>query len=273
MEAEKVINIYNSTYMFKFEQTHNVEEFQKYMREHWQDTFVYSVVYLIVVFGTQFYMNSRKRLELRPYLAFWSGILALFSIIGSIRTVPELVYNLQKYGFEFSLCDSSYVQQGACTAVWTALFTLSKVLELGDTIFIVLRKQPLIFLHWYHHITVMIYCWFSYPQGIGPGRWYMVMNFVVHSFMYTYYCLRALQYMFPRWVNMFITSLQLIQMIVGIYVNIASYQVLNEGRACAQNYNNIQLAIMMYFSYFVLFAHFFYSTYIAKKPVDKTKKH
>ena len=69
-----------------------------------------------------------------------------------------------------------------------------QVPELGDTIFIVLRKQKLIFLHWYHHITVLIYCWYSFSQYTAPARWFVVMNFIVHSIMYTYYAFRALRY-------------------------------------------------------------------------------
>lgn len=56
-----------------------------------------------------------------------------------------------------------------------------------------LRKQKLIFLHWYHHITVLIYCWYSFSQYTAPARWFVVMNFVVHSIMYTYYAFRALR--------------------------------------------------------------------------------
>lgn len=36
-----------------------------------------------------------------------------------------------------------------------------QVVELGDTLFIVMRKRPLIFLHWYHHVTVLVFSWHS----------------------------------------------------------------------------------------------------------------
>ena len=42
----------------------------------------------------------------------------------------------------------SFIEKDRVSGFWTFMFVLSKVPELGDTIFIVLRKQPLIFLHW-----------------------------------------------------------------------------------------------------------------------------
>lgn len=31
--------------------------------------------------------------------------------------------------------------------------------EFGDTWLLVLKKKPIIFLHWYHHMTVLLYSW------------------------------------------------------------------------------------------------------------------
>ena len=42
----------------------------------------------------------------------------------------------------------SYVEVDRVSGFWSSLFVLSKVPELGDTIFIILRKQQLRFLHW-----------------------------------------------------------------------------------------------------------------------------
>ena len=33
-------------------------------------------------------------------------------------------------------------------------FAISKLVEYGDTVFLVLRKRPVTFLHWFHHTTV-----------------------------------------------------------------------------------------------------------------------
>ena len=43
---------------------------------------------------------------------------------------------------------TSYVEVDRVSGFWSSLFVLSKVPELGDTIFIILRKQQLKFLHW-----------------------------------------------------------------------------------------------------------------------------
>ena len=117
----------------------------------------------------------------------------MFSIMGAARTLPEFIHTLYTHGFYHSLCIPSFIEQDRVSGFWTWMFVLSKVPELGDTIFIVLRKQKLIFLHWYHHITVLIYCWYPFSQYTAPARWFVVMNFIVHSIMYTYYAFKALR--------------------------------------------------------------------------------
>lgn len=172
-----------------------------------------------------------------------------------------LLYNLMFMFFLFN----SYIEQDRVCGFWTWLFVLSKLPELGDTIFIVLRKQPLIFLHWYHHITVLIYSWFSYTEYTSSARWFIVMNYCVHSVMYSYYALRAMRYRPPRFISMVITSMQLTQMVVGCAINLWAMDYLKTaGRSgCHISPINIKLSLAMYFSYFVLFARFFYTTYLS----------
>ncbi len=79
----------------------------------------------------------------------------------------------------------SFIENNRVCGFWTWMFILSKVPELGDTVFIVLRKQKLIFLHWYHHVTVLLYTWYSFAGFVAPGRWFITMNYMVHSIMYS----------------------------------------------------------------------------------------
>lgn len=117
----------------------------------------------------------------------------------------------------------------------------------------------------YHHITVLIYSWFSYSEYTSSARWFIVMNYCVHSVMYSYYALRAMRYKPPRFISMVITSMQLTQMIVGCTINLWANDYLKSAHSspCHISPLNIKLSIAMYFSYFVLFAHFFYSTYLS----------
>lgn len=163
----------------------------------------------------------------------------------------------------------SFIEQDKVSGFWTWMFVLSKLPELGDTIFIVLRKQPLIFLHWYHHITVLLYSWYSYTEYTASARWFIVMNYCVHSIMYSYYALRSMRYSPPKQIAMLITSCQLSQMIVGCVVNYFAHQYITEKQECHISQTNIKLSMAMYFSYFVLFARFFQKSYFSKTPKSK----
>lgn len=185
------------------------------------------------------------------------------------------LFDLESFEINFVLVSIySYIEHDNVAGFWTWLFVLSKLPELGDTIFIVLRKQPLIFLHWYHHITVLMYSWFSYTEYTASARWFVVMNYCVHSLMYTYYALRALKFHPPRFISMVITALQLTQMVVGCAINVWAHGFLQQAShaACNISPTNIKLSIAMYASYFILFARFFHLTYLSTNA-RKGKKH
>ncbi|CAD5119063.1 unnamed protein product [Dimorphilus gyrociliatus] len=255
------VSDFNYTLYLPFEKNFDQETFWLWITKNWYLSLWFSLAYVIVIFSGKRYMKHRPAANLRTELAIWSGILAIFSILGAIRTVPELLYVLKNYGWDFSICNSSYAYYQP-TALWTSLFALSKVYELGDTIFIVLRKQNLIFLHWYHHITVLIYSWYSATEQAAAGRWFMTINYTVHAFMYSYYTLKAMRFSIPKWVSVAITSLQIAQMVVGLSVNIRVYYLKNRNQYCQQTYDNLVWSSLMYLSYLFLFLSFFINAYL-----------
>lgn len=239
--------------------------------DHWAVSIVAAIMYVILIFGGQKFMKSYERFNLSKTLAAWNAMLAIFSIAGTVRMAPNLYYAFMHQSFHDSVCNIewTYIES---IRIWTTLFSLSKIVELGDTAFIVLRKQPLILLHWYHHITVLIYTWYSYTDRTSSGRWYVTMNYAVHSVMYTYYAFRALKFRAPQWLRMFITLLQLSQMVVGVYIATYAYKLKQVGTPCGIKDSNMRLSFLMYFSYFLLFAKFFYDAYIRKGPRPTSSK-
>ena len=104
----------------------------------------------------------------------------------------------------------------------------------------------------------------------------MVMNYFVHSIMYFYYAIRAGGICRPpKWVNMFITILQLLQMVGGVIINARiAMNIGNPDFYCdgviETTYFHVIVSFAMYGSYFILFLHFFYTAYFTKPAsIDK----
>ena len=266
---------YNYSFAFGFEHAFEsreyVEKHKSWMQQNWTSSITISVVYmLLIVIGRQV-MQNRQKFDLRKPLILWNIMLAVFSIFGAVRTLPEFFHSIFNRGVVYSICsnDGGYGVNG----FWVYMFIMSKLPELVDTVFIVLRKQELIFLHYYHHATVLIYCWYSYQHFASSGRWFMSMNYVVHSIMYSYYALKAMRINVPRQIALLITTGQISQMVAGIFVNYIAWQTKKSGQSCAIPDDNIKYSFLMYLSYFALFAHFFAYAYIFgknKKPAAKS---
>lgn len=130
-----------------------------WIQKNWTVAIPIIMLYLILVFSGRMIMAKREKFELRRYLVCWNVGLAAFSVIGFVSVAPNLILSLYRRGFEHTVCHTTAVINPNLS-LWAFVFTLSKVVELGDTAFIVLRKAPLSFLHWYHHMTVLFYTWY-----------------------------------------------------------------------------------------------------------------
>ena len=251
--------------------------------------FALSFLYLVVIFGIQAIMANREPFNLRNELALWSLFLGVFSLFGSLRTVPVLLKGLVDHGLQHMVCaDTREVWFYTPAGFWTGIFILSKVPELIDTLFIVLRKRKLITLHWYHHITVMTFCWHSWATLSLNGLFFSALNLTVHAFMYIFYSLTALGYR-PTFFAQFITLAQIAQMVVGTAIScyVVFYRVMidndididnlsypnfnisvdkDTSPGCKINGVNAMAGMIMYGSYLWLFCVFYYYAYILPKP-------
>lgn len=222
------------------------------------------------------YMDSRKPWQWRNQLAAWNLFLCTFSAIGMLRTVPQVFHYLSTWTLKENMCnDIVYVYGHGSSGMYYQLFTLSKFIELIDTFFIIIHKKPLIFLHWYHHVTVLVYCWYASSLKAPTCPFFSAMNYSVHAFMYGYYFLMAIRAK-PKWLNpIFITLAQISQMIAGVTLtSMGFYYFLDakkNGYECAIEQKTLTAAAIMYGSYLYLFLEFFFGRFFKKKEVTKKK--
>lgn len=266
---------FGENFYFDFEKNYDSDEWTKWTDTHWVIPIGCVAAYLLFIgFGTM-YMKDKEPFDLRMPLAYWNLFLSIFSFIGAMRTVPDLLYRLGSQPFLDTICPPAASTWGAGgTGLWVMLFIYSKVPELIDTVFIVLRKKKLMFLHWYHHVTVLLYCWHSYANLAPQALYFVAMNYSVHAVMYGYYFLMAIGAKFGWLRPSAITIFQISQMVVGVYIQMtAMYRFYFAHETCPDlSPSNVFWGGLMYGSYFFLFTKFAVERYVLKKPSKKAPK-
>jgi len=265
---------YNDHFIFK-----DASPASRALQNFWLPLFVLIGLYICFVQFGQRIMAKKERIYSKTVLFAWNLFLSIFSIIGFVTVLPTALLNSEAgmltAGLKAAVCsDPAWYGHGLC-GLFVLFFILSKIFELLDTAFLVLGKRPVIFLHWYHHVTVLLFCWHSYTQIISTGVWFAVVNYGVHSVMYTYYACTQHSKVMKCWVAPiapYITLIQTSQMLFGLLIigsNI--YYHSQDPENCRSRKANNLMGLLMYLSYFLLFAKFGVERFCCRKKNKKKK--
>lgn len=252
----------------------------RFTSRNWEIPVIACSIYLVMIRLMKSCMREQKPIRLTPVVICWNFGLSFFSFLGMIYCVPHLLFGpagVISEGFYPAVCQHASTYGHGKVGLFVFLFIYSKLAELLDTFWLLLRKSPVIFLHWYHHVSVLLYCWHAYHHTIPAGIWFACMNYTVHGIMYFYYFLMAAgMYKLASSFAGFVTFIQITQMLIGtVVMGLSGYFFFTEGvESCYHNRDNIYAGIAMYISYFLLFAAFAVKRYLlpSKKSSGKAKQ-
>lgn len=222
--------------------------------------FVIPLYLLLVYFGPRF-MKNRKPFEMKFVVASWNFLLSFVSLLMFLGIGIPLVLFLKERGIYELVCmpkGEMYVGF-AFFCIW--VFGISKYFELFDTVILILRKKEIQFLHWYHHATVLAFTWFSLVVLTPPGAIFGGVNSFVHTVMYYYYFLAAINKQ-VSW-SKYVTRIQISQMVVGILIAGTWAYYHFSGAVCPMSHANIYMisSLLIYISYLYLFLDFYFGRY------------
>ncbi|KAJ9085479.1 Fatty acyl-CoA elongase/Polyunsaturated fatty acid specific elongation enzyme [Entomophthora muscae] len=228
------------------------------------------VGYLVLVFGGQLLMKSRKPIQLANLFRIHNAFLTVLSFGLWVLLLENTIPLVFKEGPFNAVCSpNSFTQQ---LELLYYINYLTKFYELLDTCFLVLRKKSLKFLHWYHHSMTALLC-FTQLEGRTSVSWVPVLlNLGVHVLMYYYYFLATFN--IKVWWKKSITVLQITQFVIDlavIYFCFYTQYTYKYGGSTFGSCSGGEFAA--YFgagllsSYLLLFVEFFFKAY--KKPAAK----
>lgn len=231
------------------------------------------VIYLSTIFGTRELMKDRPAFKFARLFQIHNLLLSSASGLLLALMLQEIVPVMYNHGLFYAICNiNSWTPRMETYYIINYLF---KYWELLDTMFLVVKKKPLAFLHVYHHAATAVLC-YTQLNGKTSISWIVItLNLFVHVIMYYYYWATAAGY--KIWWKRYVTVLQITQFVIdlgmvyfGTYSHFAykfaSHVLPYKGDCAGSEYAALQGCAILS-SYLVLFISFYRKTY--KKASEK----
>ncbi|EIW73094.1 hypothetical protein TREMEDRAFT_26340 [Tremella mesenterica DSM 1558] len=170
--------------------------------------------YLLIIFGGRELMRSRAPFKLTLPFQAHNLFLTVGSLILLSLMLEEIIPVWLRHGFFWAICNRK-----AYTPRLVSYYMVNyyiKYIELIDTVFLVLKKKPLAFLHVFHHAATAILC-FTQLEGETSVQWVVIsLNLSVHVVMYYYYFATAGGA--KIWWKRYLTTMQIVQFVIDLFI-------------------------------------------------------
>lgn len=226
-------------------------------------------LYFVLSLGPKL-MAKHESFKLNKILLIYNLSMAVANLWLFVQGLWVSNYGLDTWGCEKFGGD---IRQSPRRGIYLGyLFFLTKLVELLDTVFFVLRKkkEQITFLHVFHHSVVPIFCWIGIKLAPGgPNGFFPLINSFIHVVMYMYYALTTFgpsvqPYL---WWKKYLTRLQMIQFVL-VMVNAAKTFM---SKDCKFPILFAYLQLTVATTFFILFAMFYKNAYRRKKSKSISK--
>ena len=122
------------------------------------------VLYLSVIFVLREWMRCRKPFAyINTLFVVHNYLLSSVSLVLLLFLLERIVPSIYNHGFVWTICSKEMMSDSTLLFLYYVNY-LVKFYELLDTVFLVIKKRPLEFLHVYHHSATFTLC---YTQIVG----------------------------------------------------------------------------------------------------------
>jgi len=229
-------------------------------------------------------MKNKKPMTLNVVALFHNLFLTTLSLCMFLGSAYGVFFKWMSQGIVDLICEKDEQPMKGILFYWSFIFYLSKFYEFVDTLILVARKKPLIFLHVYHHFIMPFVCWSGLQGNWSMALWLSAFwNSLVHVIMYSYYSASCLGYSF--WWKKYLTMIQIGQFILGVvyttsffcfYVKDLAFQsawpFISFTRGCAGELWAVFFMYGVNCSFLVLFTMWYLDTYNSKKKISQTEQ-